>query len=114
MRADSHLPVTADAVRNVLAGRDVDAMFIDGDHTYAGVKQDYEMYESLVRAGGIIAFHDIVPTPAEGPRPRNDLDLQGGEVPEFWAELRERQEVVEFVEDWESGRFGIGMVRVSR
>jgi predicted O-methyltransferase YrrM len=114
MRADSHLAETVDAVQEVLAGRDVDAMFIDGDHTYAGVKQDYEMYELLVRDGGVIAFHDIVPTPAEGPRPRNDLDLQGGEVPQFWAELREQQEVVEFVEDWESGRFGIGAVRVRR
>lgn len=114
MRGDSHSSETLAAVRETLAGRPVDAMFIDGDHTYGGVKQDYEMYESLVRAGGIVAFHDIVPVTAGRPQPHNDLDLQGGEVPEFWAELRDQQEVVEFVEDWESGRFGIGAVRVRR
>ena len=114
LRADSHRSETVDAVRAVLGGRVVDALFIDGDHTYVGVKQDYEMYEWLVRDGGIVAFHDIVPIEGEGPRPKDDLDLQGGEVPEFWTELREREDVVEFVEDWESGRFGIGAVRVRR
>jgi len=40
---------------------EVDFLFIDGDHSYEGVKQDFEMYKELVRNGGIIAFHDIVP-----------------------------------------------------
>jgi cephalosporin hydroxylase len=37
----------------------IDFLFIDGDHSYHGVKMDYEMYGPLVRKGGIIAFHDI-------------------------------------------------------
>lgn len=114
LRADSHQSETVDAVSGALGGRSIDALFIDGDHTYAGVKKDYEMYECLVRDGGIVAFHDIVPIEGEGPRPKDDLDLQGGEVPEFWKELSEHEDVVEFVEDWESGRFGIGAVRVRR
>jgi predicted O-methyltransferase YrrM len=114
LRADSHRAETVDAVRALLGGRDVDALFIDGDHTYAGVKRDYEMYEGLVRDGGVVAFHDIVPIGGDGPRPKGDLDLQGGEVPGFWRELSERGDVLEFVEDWESGRFGIGAVRVRR
>jgi cephalosporin hydroxylase len=113
LRADSHDPRTLDEVRAMLGGRTVDVLFIDGDHTYDGVKQDYEMYAPLVRAGGVIAFHDIVPTSSDGPRPKNDFDLQGGEVPQFWAELRGSNAVSEFVEDWDSGRFGIGAITVS-
>ena len=65
LRADSHRQETLDAVRTALEGRPVDVIFIDGDHTYRGVKQDFEMYRPLVRSGGIIAFHDIVPSRAE-------------------------------------------------
>ncbi len=35
-----------------------DAIFIDGDHSYEGVKADYENYVPMVRSGGIVAFHD--------------------------------------------------------
>lgn len=37
----------------------LDFLFIDGDHTYEGVKRDFEMYSPFVKKGGIIAFHDI-------------------------------------------------------
>jgi hypothetical protein len=30
----------------------VDFLFIDGDHTYEGVKKDFEMYSPLVRREG--------------------------------------------------------------
>jgi predicted O-methyltransferase YrrM len=112
IRANSHDRQTLEAVRVGLEGRQVDVLFIDGDHTYEGVKRDYEMYGPLVRDGGMIAFHDIVPASPTGPHPRNDDDLQGGEVPEFWAELRSSHEVCEYVEDWNSGRFGIGAIKV--
>lgn len=114
LRADSHDPSTLEAVHTALEGREVDLLFIDGDHTYAGVRSDFEMYGSLVREGGLVAFHDIVPMSPNGPRPRNDDDLQGGEVPQFWAELRSSHDVSEFVEDWDSGRFGIGALTVAR
>lgn len=35
-----------------------DAVFIDGDHSRAGVEQDYRLARALVRPGGIIVFHD--------------------------------------------------------
>lgn len=38
----------------------LDLLFLDGDHTYEGVKKDYENFSPLVKSGGIIAFHDIV------------------------------------------------------
>jgi len=34
-------------------------LLIDGDHSYEGVKRDYELYASLVEKGGFIIFHDI-------------------------------------------------------
>jgi predicted O-methyltransferase YrrM len=110
LRADSHRAETLEAARAALEGRPVDLLFIDGDHTYDGVKCDFEMYRGLVRPGGVIAFHDIVPPSRDGPRPRGFYDLQGGEVCDFWADLRATYGVVEFVEDWESGRFGIGAI----
>jgi len=33
-------------------------LFIDGDHSYDGTKNDYESWESHVRKLGIICFHD--------------------------------------------------------
>ena len=41
------------------AGKEVDMVFIDGDHTYAGILCDWLLYHKLVRKGGIVAFHDI-------------------------------------------------------
>jgi predicted O-methyltransferase YrrM len=113
LRADSHKQQTLETARTALAGREVDVLFIDGDHTYDGVKRDFEMYGPLVSNGGVIAFHDIVPPSPSGPRPRNDFDLQGGEVSEFWADLRSSHQVTEFVEDWHSGRFGIGAIKAA-
>jgi len=44
-----------------LAGT-VDLLFIDGDHSYEAVRADWENYHSLVRRGGIVAFHDASPS----------------------------------------------------
>jgi cephalosporin hydroxylase len=106
LRGDSHADATLERVQQILGGRPVDFLFIDGDHTYDGVKRDFELYSPLVRAGGTVAFHDIVPQGA-----REDV-WQVGEVPQFWAELREGHRVTELVEDWEQGRFGIGVVHL--
>lgn len=48
---------TFDGLKKWLGGRPIDLLFIDGDHTYAAVKSDYEIYGPLTRH--IIAFHDI-------------------------------------------------------
>lgn len=40
----------------------IDFLMIDGDHSYDGVKADFNLYHKLVRKGGIIAFHDILDT----------------------------------------------------
>jgi predicted O-methyltransferase YrrM len=97
---DSHEPSTLETVETKLGGRQLDLLFIDGDHTYEGARRDFEMYAPLVRDGGLIAFHDIVPGPPH---------LVGG-VPRLWQELR-TPEAREFVESWSQGGFGIGVLR---
>ena len=59
MRADSHRDSTLEETKRLLSGRPIDLLFIDGDHTYEGVKKDWEMYSPLVRSGGLIVFHDV-------------------------------------------------------
>jgi cephalosporin hydroxylase len=44
---------------SLLKGREIDLLFIDGDHSYEGMLQDFYSYGPLVRTGGIIAVHDI-------------------------------------------------------
>ncbi|HTW45080.1 MAG TPA: class I SAM-dependent methyltransferase [Acidobacteriaceae bacterium] len=59
MREDSHAQATFEKAKQLFGEKPVDLLFIDGDHTYEGVKRDWEMYSQLVRAGGLIVFHDI-------------------------------------------------------
>jgi len=36
----------------------IDVLFIDGDHSYEGVKQDFELYSQILSDNGIIFIHD--------------------------------------------------------
>lgn len=56
---DSHDPATLHHLEDVLGTDPLDVLFIDGDHSYDGVKADWEMYSPLVRSGGVVGFHDI-------------------------------------------------------
>jgi predicted O-methyltransferase YrrM len=101
LAADSHREETRRAVEDALGGRSADVLFIDGDHTRGGVEADFRMYSPLVRAGGLVAFHDIVSGPPE---------LVGG-VPEFWKEIRDG-DAIELVDDWTQAGCGIGLLRL--
>ena len=46
-------------LKRLLDGELLDVLFIDGDHSYGGIKHDYLYYKNYVKKGGIIAFHDI-------------------------------------------------------
>jgi predicted O-methyltransferase YrrM len=41
---------------------EVDTIFIDADHSYAGVKRDYEAWFDRVKVGGHFIFHDNLPS----------------------------------------------------
>ena len=99
-RLDSHDPRTREKIRELLGGRKLALLFIDGDHSYDGVKLDFEMYSPLVAGGGMIAFHDIVD--------RREAGACG--VPAFWRELKQNRRHLEIVKDWQQGGWGIGVL----
>lgn len=63
LRENSQLTATRKKLSEILNGQKIDFLFIDGDHSYKGVKKDWELYSTLVKRDGIIAFHDIVVHP---------------------------------------------------
>ncbi len=94
---DSHSPLMLARTRSILAGELLDFLFIDGDHTYDGVKKDFQQYRELVRRGGLIAFHDIKNTESHRYR--------GCFVGDFWAELEGNKR--EFIAASEWGGIGV-------
>lgn len=96
---DSQDPGMVAQLEQMLGGDDIDMLFIDGDHTFEGVKADYELYSPLVRPGGMVAFHDICGHPT----------MPFIEVDRFWATLDgEKEEFIAGPELWG----GIGVLAV--
>ena len=48
--------LSSEAVRDV--PDNIDFIFIDGDHSYNGIKTDWELWSGKLKKGGIIALHD--------------------------------------------------------
>lgn len=104
VEGDTHSPAIRDFLWRRLGSGGVDALFIDGDHTAAGVEQDYRDYCGLVRPGGIIAFHDIVERQA----------IPTNQVGQFWRRLREKTQVEELIADPSQTGYGIGVMQVAQ
>jgi len=100
--SDSHNEQTLNKVKTILKSEKLDFLFIDGDHSYEGVKRDFEMYAPLVKEGGIVAFHDVCPHPPQ----------TGCEVNKLWNEIKGEYKHVEIVKDWRQGWAGIGVLYV--
>ena len=60
LKGDSHTKEMVGKSYRHFPERNVDLLFIDGDHSYEGVREDYQMYEGLVKKGGLIVLHDSV------------------------------------------------------
>lgn len=101
LRADSHDPQTVLEIRRLLGERPLDLLFIDGDHSYEGVRQDFASYSGLVGPEGLIALHDITPGPPEAV----------GGVPRFWTEVSAHFEGRAIRSPHHDESFGIGLVR---
>jgi predicted O-methyltransferase YrrM len=95
LRCDSHSADTLLTVRELLEGNPVDFLFIDGDHTYDGVRKDWENYGALVRPGGLMALHDV------------GKNYDDTEVKRFWDEVKGRFQYREYLAH-PSGFYGIG------
>lgn len=121
---DSHAEATYEAVDAALDAP-VDVLFVDGDHTYDGVVDDFETYRRLVGEGGVVAFHDIR-RHADDRAERaarlaavDDLDPEyvtvgrpEWGVSEFWADVRSAYDTREFLSHPEQLGRGIGVVEL--
>ena len=75
-----------------------DYIHIDGDHSYGGVKADFELFWPKLNKGGYLAIHDIG-------SPDKDGNVYG--TRKFWKELSKKYKVsLEFIEDP-----GVGIVQ---
>jgi predicted O-methyltransferase YrrM len=64
--------------------RPIDLIFIDGDHSYEGVKRDWDLFTPHVKEFGLVIFHDTIWDVRPDPRwMRPDMG-----VPRFVEELR--------------------------
>lgn len=71
-----------------------DVIFIDGDHSYEGVKSDYQHALPLINNNGIMIFHDIASVGAPG-------------VVKFWNEIKKHHNHEEFIY---SNTCGMGLI----
>lgn len=67
-------------IKSVQSFGKFDAALIDGDHTYKGIKKDWENYSPLA---SIVALHDIV-----GYGQHEKVYGNAVEVPRFWEEIK--------------------------
>jgi hypothetical protein len=70
-------------------GGPVDLVFIDGDHSPEGCRQDWDLWAPHVRPGGHVAFHDARGDAGDGggsPGPTGVVDalFHRGETPAGW------------------------------
>lgn len=99
VRASSYDPATIEHVKGLLKDNKLDYLFIDGDHTYEGVKKDFDLYSQFVKPGGVIVFHDVVPHP--GSHCKVDV---------FWNEIKQKYEHKEFIDKPDQDHFGVGVL----
>lgn len=100
LRNDSHLESTQKQVSTLTPTGKFDMIMIDADHSYEGVKMDFNLYSELVSDGGVIVLHDII-------KNRFDPSIQ---VDRFWDEVKKTYTTQEIIFNEEQGNMGIGMV----
>ena len=95
IKGDSHSQYVADTLKNHLSGdAKFDVVFIDGDHSYDGVKQDIELVKPYCDAATLLVFHDT--RACDG-------------VKRAFEEFSDAQRLAEFVTGEKT--LGIGVVR---
>jgi cephalosporin hydroxylase len=107
IEGDSGAATTVQTVQRLFPAP-LDFVFLDGDHSYDGIKRDFLTYEPMVRPGGMIVFHDIV----EDNETRYGVITGGwsGGVPRFWNEVKAAYRHAEFVKDRRQDAYGIGVL----
>lgn len=88
LELNSHQQSSVDTVEDI-ANNSIDFLFIDADHSYDGVKQDFELYQPIMSNDGLVALHDI------------NNNRCG--VPKFWDEIVDEYQTTEIVCGLEEG-----------
>jgi len=87
------------AIIKAMEYRPFDVLFIDGDHSYDGAREDFIVYGDMVRPGGLIILHDIDTF-------RDDVG-----VPKLWEEIKLRHDTLDIIgkhaDDIPGGGIGI-------
>ena len=111
IEGNAHSDSVIQQAGRLLGEQQVDFLLIDGDHSYEGALADFISWYRLVRPGGLIAFHDIVPDEVArfGVNPEDSV-FSGGEVYRLWRQVVDHFEHHEFVEDWSQFGYGIGVL----
>lgn len=96
-----------DVIKKVYVNGPYDAILIDGNHLYEGVKQDFENYSPLAP---LVAFHDIV-----GTGQIENVNKNPVEVPILWEEIKLGHygflpEYFEFID--KNSKMGIGVIEL--
>ena len=101
IRSDSHSEYTLSKVKKILNGKKIDYLFIDGDHSYHGVKKDYHQYKSSCSTDAIIGIHDIN---IDNRSPRQIF------VSDFWDEIKNQYKTKELFSIENVNAMGIGVI----
>jgi predicted O-methyltransferase YrrM len=110
IEAKSQDPKTVERVKKCLCNNLIDFLFIDGDHSYEGVSEDFAIYSQMVKPNGIIAFHDIHPDYFL--HYGKETYAYTGKVPFFWQDLVKKNgsDYIEFIENTDQDGRGIGVL----
>jgi predicted O-methyltransferase YrrM len=100
LRANSHLEESRKRVEHAVSGKKFDFILIDADHSYDGVKRDFDLYSPLLSERGIVVLHDILPN-------RFDPEI---DVHRFWRDVSAAHQCEEIIDDYQQGCLGIGIV----
>jgi hypothetical protein len=84
---------------------EIDVLFIDGDHSKAGVINDIE-YARQLRPGGMVIFHDIAPEP----NVTNDPTWPSDDVKSVYEALCRSMEPSGWTHEEPPGRYGLGVL----
>ena len=103
LRENSHALTTFEKIQNIIQTQKIDFLFIDGDHSYEGVKKDFELYFPLVAENGIIAFHDI-----------NEVLWNKIGVQRFWKKIKSKYPTFEIIDKSKNDGLGIGLLIKSK
>ena len=102
IQGDSHSDEIYNQLLSILNGRKIDYLFIDGDHTFEGVKKDFDTYTQLLNDKAVVAFHDIGKDLSEVP---NHF------VHEYWESIKNKYNYREVIKDPRQSKLGIGIIQ---